>query len=732
MPTTTTHPIPGLTSSVEILIDRWGIPHIYAQSIDDLYFAQGYNAARDRLFQLDLWRRRGLGQLSEALGPEHVARDRAARLLLYRGDMDAEWRAYGSATQAAVTRFVAGINAYLDWLTENPADLPPEFARAGYLPARWAPEDLVRPRTHAPVFNLLSQVHRSLVAAAAGADSDLVRRHLIGGHRTAVPDGLNPNIPPEVLAPYLLATGQPPLPVPADAVEGSNCWALAAERTVTGRPLLASDPHRGYTAPSLRYIAHLSAPGLDVIGAGEPHMPGIALGHNGTAAFGFTVCPIDTEDLVVVDLGAEQLETVTETIAVKAAEPVTVELQFSRHGPVLHADRHRRLAYALRSTWFEPGTAPYFGSLDYLTATSWPEFDKALENWRAPGENHVYADIHGTIATRTAGLVPKRIGYDGLLPIPAHSRYRWDGFFGPADFARTVCPAGGFIASANEFNVPEGLPLPAYEWPAHDRYARIVQVLGRPSPHAQADSRALQNDLLSVTAREVVQCLRACATPKNEHAAAALELLRTWDAVLDVDSAAAALFETWWTRHLGPAVVRSVAPPAAVPLIPHPDPAAVHHWLRNPPSDQARDQLLHHTLQDAYTHLQQTLGHDQRQWSWGALHRNTQPHPLGDLDASWNIGPTPIGGSGSTVAAAMYHPADFSPFLGASFRMIIDVGAWDNSICVNTPGQSGDPSSPHYRDLHDLWRRGDYVPMLYSRAEIENHTEQRLRLEPLA
>ncbi|MEU2034236.1 penicillin acylase family protein [Nocardia amamiensis] len=730
MPKTTTHPIPGLTSPVEILIDRWGIPHIYAQSIDDLYFAQGYNAARDRLFQLDLWRRRGLGQLAEALGPEHVTRDRAARLLLYRGDMEAEWRAYGSATQSAVTRFVAGINAYLDWLTENPADLPPEFARAGYLPVRWAPEDLVRPRTHAPVFNLLSQVHRSLVSAAAGVDSDLVRRHLIGGHRTAVPDGLDPNLPLEVLVPYLLATGQPPLPIPADAVEGSNCWALAAERTATGRPLLASDPHRGYTAPSLRYIAHLSAPGLDVIGAGEPHMPGIALGHNGTAAFGFTVCPIDTEDLVMVDLSAEQLETVTETIAVKDAEPVAVELQFSRHGPVLYADQHRGVAYALRSTWFEPGTAPYFGSLDYLTATSWPEFDKALENWRAPGENHVYADIHGTIATRTAGLVPKRIGYDGLLPIPAQSRYRWDGFFGPADFARTVSPAGGFIASANEFNVPESLPLPAYEWPAHDRYTRIVQVLGRPSPHTPADSRALQNDLLSVTAREVVQCLHACATPKNEHATAALELLRSWDAVLDVGSAAAALFEMWWTHHLGPAIVRSVAPPAAVPLIPYPDPAAIHNWLRNPPSNQARDQLLHDTLRDAYTQLQRTLGPDPLQWSWGALHRNTQPHPLGQLDASWNIGPTPIGGSGSTVAAAMYHPADFSPFLGASFRMIIDVGAWDNSICVNTPGQSGNPSSPHYRDLFDLWRRGDYVPMLYSRAEIEKHTEQRLRLEP--
>ncbi|WP_174188401.1 penicillin acylase family protein [Nocardia barduliensis] len=731
MPTTAVHHVSGLAKPVDILLDRWGIPHIYAASLEDLFFAQGYNAARDRLFQLDLWRRRGLGQLAEAFGPDFVERDRAARLLLYRGDMDAEWRAYGPATRVAVTRFVAGINAYIDRLDRDPEALPPEFALAGYRPARWSPDDLVRPRTHAPVFNLLSQFQRARVTAAAGVESDKLRQHLVRGHRPAVPHDIDLDLPPEVLDSYLLATGRPPPPMPKDTVEGSNCWALAAERTTTGRPLLAGDPHRGYSTPSLRYISHLSAPGLDVIGAGEPHMPGIALGHNGTAAFGFTVCPADTEDLVVCDLDTEPLETVVETITVQDGAPVAVELQFTAHGPVLHVDPDRGKVYALRSTWFEPGTAPYLASLDYLSATSWTEFDKALENWRAPGENHVYADVHGTIATRSAGLVPKREGYDGLLPIPADTRrYRWDGFFTPTDFARISNPVTGFIASANEFNVPDGYPLPTYEWPSSDRYTRIVQVLGRTHEHSPRESALLQNDLFSITAHEVIGSLRTLdPRSADDEVATAVELLTGWNAIETADSAAAALFETWWTRHLGPAVVQLTAHPAAVGFIPYPDPTTVREWLRTSPVTGERDRLLRQTLRAACDELRRTLGPSTATWRWGDLHRNIQPHPLGHLDESLHVGPVPTGGSNSTVASGSYWPADFSPFLGASFRMIIDVGEWDNSLCVNTPGQSGDPRSPHYRDLFETWQAGQYVPLLYTRTAIEQHTEQRIHLE---
>ncbi|MEV4158294.1 penicillin acylase family protein [Nocardia salmonicida] len=731
MPTPITRRVPGLEDRVEILIDRWGIPHIYAESTGDLFFAQGYNAARDRLFHIDLWRRRGLGLMSEAFGSEYIERDRAARLLHYRGDMDAEWAAYGPDTRDAVTRFVAGVNAYLDWLDDHPDQLPPEFDLAGYRPARWHEADVVRPRAHAPAFNLLSQYQRALVTAAAGVEADAVRQHLARDHHPTVPEGVDFDLPSQVLTPYLLATGRP-APMSSDAVEGSNCWAIAPHRSTTGRALLAADPHRGYSTPAVRYIAHLNAPGLNVIGAGEAHMPGIALGHNGTAAFGFTVCPIATEDLVVCDLDAIELETVVETIQVRDAGAVQVELLFCAQGPVLHVDRQRGKVYALRSAWFEPGTAPYFGSLDYLAATSWPEFDKALQNWRAPGENHVYADVHGTISHRSAGLVPKRVGYDGLLPVSDDTdRYRWEGFFAREDFAETTDPGCGYLASANQFNVPQGYPVPTYEWPSADRYARIIEVLGRPDKQSPSDSALLQNDLLSITAREVTHLLGTIRpVPYDPVVSAAVDLLTTWDAVVTADSAAAALFESWWTQHLGPAVVRVTADPAAVALIPYPDPAAVHRWLRDPLDTENRDTLLHATLRTAYIELAAVQGEDPQHWTWGALHRNTQPHALGHLDATLNVGPVPIGGSNSTVSSGSYWPADFSPFLGASFRMIIDVGSWDESRCINTPGQAGDPRSPHYRDLFDTWRTGGYVPLYYTRSRIEQHVGQRIRLEP--
>ncbi|MBB5917426.1 penicillin amidase [Nocardia transvalensis] len=717
--------VAGLSAGVDILVDRWGIPHIYAASVDDVFLTQGFNAARDRLFQIDLWRRRALGRMSEAFGAEYVDHDRAARLLLYRGDIEAEWRAYGPRTRAAVERFAAGVNAYLDLLDDRPGLLPPEFALAGYRPARWSAEDIVRPRTHAPVAGLLGQHHRALVAAAAGLEADLLRQPLARGHRARAGSDSVLDIPGEVLRDYLLATGQRP----SSDTGGSNCWAVAGHRTTTGRPILAADPHRGYGTPSLRYIAHLCAPGLDVIGAGEPQLPGIALGHNDCAAFGFTVCPIATEDLVVCDLDREPITTVVETVAVKDAPPQQVSLRFTGHGPVLHTDPDRRRAYVLRSTWALPGTAPYLGSLDYLTARSWTDFDKALESWRLPGETHVYADVHGTIARRTAGLVPRRRD-DGLLPRLAETGGWDDGFLAPADFAQAVSPPQGYVATANQFDVPDDLPLPTYEWPDDARYRRVVEVLGRPGRHSPDDSARLQTDLLSVVARDVTALLRSLTPPADPDARRARDLLCAWDAVESADSAAAALFEVWYARHLGPAIVADAAGHVAVPLIPEPHPQAIAAWLRDHPVTAARDDLLTATLGRAWTDLSARLGGDPTSWAWGALHRNAQPHPLAHLNDSLTTGPVPIGGSGSTVAAAAYVPPDWSAVTGASFRMVVDVGAWDEARCVTTPGQSGDPRSPHYRDLHDTWRTGEYVPLLYTRAAVERHTGHRIRLEP--
>ncbi|HYQ84026.1 MAG TPA: penicillin acylase family protein, partial [Rubrobacter sp.] len=305
-PETVSYTVNGPRSPVEILIDHWGISHVYASSIYEAFFAQGWCAARDRLWQIDLWRRRGLGLLSEVLGPSFVEKDRAARLFLYRGEMHSEWLAYGSDTKRVASAFVSGVNEYVRLSREDPTLLPEEFRLMGYLPSFWSPEDVARIRSHGLFQNLASEVERALVLRDFGPEVEALRKPLEPPRDVSVPEGLDLSlIPTDVLRVYELATepvefagGQSS---PAKGMEGSNNWAISPGRTATGRPILANDPHRAKSVPSLRYAIHLSAPGMDVIGAGEPALPGVSIGHNGNIAFGITIFSIDQEDLYVYE-----------------------------------------------------------------------------------------------------------------------------------------------------------------------------------------------------------------------------------------------------------------------------------------------------------------------------------------------------------------------------------------------------------------------------------------------
>ena len=322
IPADFTYAVSGLEKPAKIIVDYWGIPHIYADTHYDAFFVQGFNAARDRLWQIDLWRRRGLGQLAEVFGEAYVEQDRAARLFLYRGDMYREWLAYGSDAKRIATAFTNGINAFVSLLETQPGLMPPEFELLGYRPATWQPADVVRIRSHGLWRNVVREVRRAQIVCNLGLEASQLWKVLEPQWQTRIPEGLDPcTIPEGVLDDYLLAKA----PVDFDALAdpeanadsaretaldaaarlaltdtlGSNNWVVAPARTNTGRPILADDPHRSHAVPSLRYIAHLSAPGIDVIGAGEPSLPGISIGHNQRIAFGLTIFPIDQEDLYV-------------------------------------------------------------------------------------------------------------------------------------------------------------------------------------------------------------------------------------------------------------------------------------------------------------------------------------------------------------------------------------------------------------------------------------------------
>jgi penicillin amidase len=772
-------PVAGLTAPVDILTDPWGVPHIYAATTYDAFWAQGFQVARDRLWQIDTWRRRGLGLLSEVWGAAYVAQDRAARLFLYRGDMHAEWLAYSSDTKRIVSAFTGGINAYVTMTRADPGLLPLEFRELGYEPSCWAPSDVARIRTHGLSYNLTHEVARALVLRDFGAPAEELRRRREPWRELTVPDGLDLSvIPDDVLRDYLLATmpaqlgGPPAAAVPADAglsadAAGSNNWVLSAARTATGRPLLANDPHRLVTLPSLRYLSHLSAPGFDVAGAGEPALPGISVGHNGHIAFGLTVFAVDQEDLYVYQTRPghpleyryqdrwEPMRVLREQIPVRDAPPADVELAFTRHGPVIRAVPDKDAAFAVRAAWLEPGTAPYLGSVEYMRARNLEQFTAALNRWGTPGENQVYADTDGNIAWKAAGLTPIRPNWDGTLPVPGDGRYEWAGFYDMDELPAEVNPPRGWIVTANEMNLPPGFPperTVTYDWSPPYRRERIAEVLEAGGPFTAAGMVALQEDFVSIPARRIIGRL-AQLSLRDPAAVRAAALLDGWDGTLAADSAAAAVFQVWYRRHLRPGLLRralaqflpaSRVPAALAALLPAADligdPRVDLDLVEDPGArlgpdpDQALTEVVETTLRDALADLAGLLGPDEAAWAWGRLHQARLVHPaaaaLGDAARQQAaIAPLPRGGSSDTPGATTYLP-DFGQSGGATFRIVVDVGDWDGTLVMNSPGQSGDPASPHYADLFADWAKGGAFPLLYSRDRVEAVAEQRLRLVP--
>jgi len=764
--------VPGLDGPVRILIDRWGIPHIRATTIADLFFGQGFNAARDRLWQIDLWRKRGLGLLAADFGPGYLAQDFAARLFLYRGDMDAEWAAYGSDAKAIAETFVRGINAYVDLITREPERLPPEFRLLGTRPSKWAPEDVVRIRTHGWMRNALSEVSRARVLARGDASADLLRMNLEPDVSPHIAPGLDlRSITPEMLDLYRLATApvtftdarlQAPLDAawqwtsvsPAGDVERqarpqeSNNWAVGGSRTATGRPILANDPHRLLSVPSLRYLVHLTAPGLDLIGAGEPSFPGIAIGHNGGAAFGLTLfLGPDQEDVYVYEThpdnsrayrygdGWEDMRLVREGVDVRGAGHIDVTLKFTRHGAVIYEDPSSHRALAIRSVWSTPGTAPYGASLLAMRSRTVGDFRAALKLWGTPPVNYVYADRDGDIAWITAGLSPVRRTWDGLLPVPGDGRYEWDGFLDAGVLPSLENPPAGFVASANAMNLPAGWsrdrhPI-GYEWDDRSRADRIVEVLAADTEHSVEAASALQTDVVSLPARRILK-LAAGLHAEDRDTQRALELFRGWDRRIGSHSGAAALFEVWWTRFLKPAVLERLVQDETTRRLLLPGDIERVLQLLETSGVPGGDVLLRSTLSDAVRACATLFGADMSGWSWGRLHRAGFEHAVSRLDGAsgLDVEPVPVGGSESTLMKAAYRPGDFRVVMGASVRLVIDVGDWDKSIWINTPGQSGDPRSPHYSDLHGIWAGGEYVPMLYSAEAVESAIEEQMVLTP--
>lgn len=707
----------GLRDTVRVLRDSAGIPHIYAKNTDDLFFAQGFVQAQDRLWQMEMYRRIYEGRLAEIIGDSGVRSDRLARLLKYRGPFDdREYTSYHPEGRRIFEAFAAGVNAFIANAGDN---LPVEFKLTGIRPLPWTADiALLRTQTAMPLSNARAELRLARQVAQLGAKVANERARPDPWRNLEVPRGLDVSIigeevisalgglregpvRPPLIAPY--RDWADPAVVPSEARGlhfpnddepiGSNNWVVSGKLTASGKVILANDPHRNVSNPSIRYIVHLDAPGWSVIGATEAPLPGVMIGHNGRIAWGLTILGTDQSDIYVEQLnpanpnevrwrdGWEPLRVVIDTIRVKDAPPVIVEHKYSRHGPVFYTDSLRRVAYALRSTMHEPGTAGYLAALRLAAADDCKEFLDAQVYYKAPTENMICGDSSGNIAWHGSGMAPRRVGWDGRLPVPGNGSFEWNGF--RTDQPREFDPERGWIATANHNTQPRGLEPPLFfaTEGIDSRYRRIADVLSKGSEFTVADFERLQHDSWSASAARDIPLFQGWMS-SDSSIERGRSLLAGWDAYYKRESAAAALY--WYVRRVMPG--------------------------------DARRSSLERALAIGLDSLRRSQGELSTQWRWGRINRSEFPH---SLVRAYDIPGIERDGGAGTVAS-----------IGATFREIVDFADLDRSIVTNLPGQSGQPSSSYYSNLVKSFGELRSFPIRFSRDAVEAATIGRLPLVP--
>ena len=761
-------PTGGIAAPVEILRDRAGVPHIFAQSERDAHFALGFVHAQDRLWQLEMNRRIASGRLAEVLGPAGLETDRVVRALGVRRAAQANLARLDAETRAALDAYAAGVNAFL---ASDPV-LPPEFLLLQVRPEPWSAVD--------------SLAWLKMMAWDLGGNwrNELLRMRL---SRTLSTERIHEFLPPypgdavpvirDLAALYRNLEREPPRVAGAadegaadegadpDAALGSNSWAVSGAHTASGKPLLANDPHLGLTAPPVWYLAQLHAPGLDVIGATLPGIPAVLVGRNARIAWGFTNTGPDVQDLYLEKLdaagnylspgGTLAFETRVETIRVRDAGDETLHVRTSRHGPVISDVvpsvlelTPRGYAMALAWTALAPDDLTMQAAIRLGRAQDWAEFEGTLRELHTPQQTVTYADAAGNVALIAAGRVPVRKpdnDLQGLAPAPGwDARYDWAGYVRFEALPRTVNPPGGTVISANHKITPPGYAHHiTHEWQPPYRARRIEELLSGSSRKSVDSFALMQLDTVSLAARALLPHLLS-TPPADDASREALRLLERWDGSMAAERAEPLIVTAWWrelTRvlyadELGDAFRRHWSARA---LFVENALGADSAWCDDVRTRAAETcaQVLSTSLQRALRDLKARFGDDPGAWRWGEAHIAEQRHrPFSRnrfLARIFDIRvPTP--GDAYTVNAGR---GDFSndqaPYASrhaGSYRAIYDLADPQSSLFMQSGGQSGNPLSPHYRSFAAAWARGEYLRAVSDRARLEAEGVQKLIIKP--
>jgi penicillin amidase len=770
--------VEGTGAPVDIVRDAEGVPHIYAKSANDAYFALGFVHAQDRLWQMELNRRIPAGRMAEILGPKAVDTDRFLRTLGVRRNAEKILANLSTDTRAALEAYARGVNA---WLAQRSGPLPPEFLLTGTAaPEPWQPADSIGWQT--------------MMAWDLGGNwtQELLRMRLAQRLSLAQINEFLAPYPGDAVLPtqdytrlYRQLTGTTEhlaavaAIAPPSYVEGmgSNNWVVSGALSVTGKPLLANDPHLGLSAPALWYFAHLSAPGLNVIGATLPGIPTVVLGRNDRIAWGFTNTAPDVQDLYIERVNpdnAKQYQTPggwaeftarSETIKVKGQPDVTLEVRETRHGPVITgalpilgkaALDAKKYVVSFAWTALRPDDLTLQAGMKFNQAQNWQQFIDGARDFGSPQQNIVYADVDGNIGFVAPARVPVRKPENdlkGLAPAPGwDARYDWDGFIPFDALPREYNPASQRFITANHKVVRDDYPyFLTSEWALPYRAQRIAELLDATPKHSMDSFAAIQKDHISLAAREALPLLRA-TMPRSERARAALELLRTWNGSMDADRPEPLIFNAWmrmasrriFQDELGEALMadyweqRNVHLPT-VNILKNVNGEA--RWCADASKPDAPPQtcadVLSASLETALDDLEQRYGKDMAAWRWGDAHVARSEHrPFGKVDA---LAPffdirVPSPGDTFTINVGRHNLRDeAAPFANrhaASLRALYDLSNLENSRFIHSTGQSGNLLSPLYRNYSQRWLDVAYLPMKTRREEVEKNRLGILTLLP--
>jgi penicillin amidase len=766
--------IQGIKDRITIRRDERGIPYIEAQNEEDLYFAQGYATAADRLSQMDFFRRTARGELAEVVGALALDQDKLHRTYGFIQTADAEYAAASPRSRALLEAYARGVNAYASSL--DPKSRPPEFQILNYEFRPWTPQDSIA--VVKLFFEALSDTWRldlmregltslppakqaALMPSTSPLDVLVVGKDVpakaapSAGARNTIAEPLssdalkalayNASIAADALARVGLY---------ADELAASNNWVISGKRTVSGKPLLADDPHLRPSAPSIWHMVHLSGPGIRIAGVTAAGLPGVVIGHNEHIAWGFTNVGPDVQDLYLEKFdpaNPKRYQTLAgwkdavirrEEIKVRKGvtaeyEVVTHEVTVTRHGPIIFEGDGKR--YALR--WTAVDAKRMVGDLNYALnrARNWDEFKAALQSFSAPSQNVVYADTQGHIGYHATGVVPIRSSGDGSLPYDgATDAGEWVDYIPIAKLPNVFDPPSGIIVTANQRIVGTDYPYHlTHSWAQPYRARRIFDLLSEKPKHTADDFRRIQGDVYTIAgklfAEQAVKTLRPKLTPADEKLRSTLDAFEKWDGRVNAESTVAPILGQMRLAVRSKILAGALGPDLARTFQWNNFDTTLDRIIKEQPADWLPKEfptyadLMRAAYDEARSVLTRNLGADESKWIWGELAKARFPHPLSTaplIGVQFTIPPVPQNGTGGLVGATVNVGA------AVSLRLIADPGDWDKTQMGIALGESGQPKSPHWTDQLADWRAVTPREFPFTVAAVAKATKSTLVLSP--